>query len=48
MAKSAVLQFWLTKLRSQADHLPSLKYLRTNFLGLTTCHPMCGSSPREV
>jgi hypothetical protein len=51
MARSAVLQFWLAKLRSQADHLSSLKYLQTNFLGLTTCHPMfrlCGSSPREV
>jgi hypothetical protein len=51
MARSAVIQFWLAKLRSQADHLSSLKYLQTNFLGLSTCHPMfrlCGSSPREV
>ena len=45
MAKSAGLQC------SQADNLSSLKYLQTNFLGLTTCHPMfrlCCSSPREV
>ena len=51
MARSAVIQFWLAKLRAQADQLSSLKYLQTNFLGLTTCHPMfslCGSSPREV
>ena len=51
LAKSAVLKFLLAKLRSQADKLSSLKYLQTNFLGLTTCHPMfrlCGSSPREV
>ena len=51
MARSAVLQVWLSTLRHQAAHLSSLKYLQTNFLGLTTCHPMfrlCGSSPREV
>ena len=51
MAKSAVLKYWLATLRSQADALPSLKYLQTNFLGLTRCHPLfrsCGSSPWEV
>jgi hypothetical protein len=51
MARAAVLEFWLAKLRSQADKLPSLKYLQTGFLGLSTCHPLfrlCGSSPWEV
>ena len=31
--------------------LPSLKYLQTGFMGLSTCHPLfrlCGSSPWEV
>ena len=40
MARSAVLQYWLSTLRHQAAHLSSLKYLHTNFLGLTTCHPL--------
>jgi hypothetical protein len=51
MARSTVLQFWLAKLRSQADLLPSLKYLQTDFMGLTSCHPifrLCGASPWEV
>ena len=51
IARSAVLQFWLTKLCHQAEHLSSLKYLQNNLQGLTTCHPMlrlCGSSSREV
>ena len=51
MCRSAVLQFWLDNLRSQAATLPSLQYLRTSFLGLTRCHPMftsCRSSPWEV
>ena len=33
------------------DKLPSLKYLNTAFIGLTSCHPLfklCGSSPWEV
>ena len=51
MARAAVLEFWLAKLRSQADVLPSLKYLQTGFMGLSTCHPLfrlCGSSQCEV
>ena len=51
MAKAAVLQVWLAKLRSKAATLPSLKYLRSDFLGLVRCHPIfttCGSSPWEV
>jgi hypothetical protein len=51
MAKSAVLEFWLDKLRTKADSLSSLLYLKTRFLGLTKCHPMfrsCGSSPWQI
>ena len=51
ITKSAVLQFWLEKLRNQAATLPSLRYLRTEYLGLTTCHAIfwtCGSSPWEL
>ena len=47
----AVLQFWLHKLRSEADGLSSLRYLNTGFLGLTKAHPIfrtCGASPWEV
>ena len=50
-ARSAVLEFWLDKLRDKADSLSSLQYLKTRFLGLTRCHPIfrtCGSSPWEV
>ena len=50
-AKSAVLQYWLARLRAKADTLPSLQYLRTRFLSLTRCHPLfrsCRSSPWEV
>ena len=51
MAKLGVLQYWRDKLQSKADSLPSLCYLRTRFMSLTTCHPLalsCGSSPWEV
>ena len=51
MVKSAVLQYWQEKLRAKADSLPSLCYMRTGFMTLTTCHPLflsCGSSPWEV
>ena len=51
MAKSAVLEYWLAFLRSQAEALPSLKYIQTHYLGLTKCHPLfrtCASSPWEV
>ena len=51
MTRSAVLQVTLNKMRSKADSLPSLHYLKTGFLGLTNCHPLfrtCSSSPWEV
>ena len=51
MTRSAVLQVTLNKMRTKADSLPSLQYLKTSFLGLTKCHPLfrsCGSSPWEL
>ena len=51
MAKAAVLQYWLASLRAKASTLPSLHHLKTDYLGLTKCHPLfttCGSSPWEV
>ena len=51
VTKAAVLKYWLDKIRLDAANLPSLKYLKTGFLGLTRCHPLfltCGSSPWEV
>ena len=51
LTRAAVLQYWLHHLRSQADSLPSMKYLNTSYLGLTKCHPLfrsCGASPWEV
>ena len=51
MTRAAVLQHTLDKMRSKADTLPSLQYLRTRFLGLTKCHPLfrsCRSSPWEL
>jgi hypothetical protein len=51
VARAAVHEYWLDKLRAQADKLDSLYYLRTRYLGLTRCHPLfssCGSSPWEV
>ena len=51
VTKAAVLEYWLTKIRQEAVHLTSLKYLKTGYLGLNKCHPLfttCGSSPWEV
>ena len=51
MAKAAVLQYWLDVLRTKASSLPSLRHLKTGYLGLMKCHPIfttCGSSPWEV
>ena len=51
MAKAAVLQYWLALLRTQASSLSSLRYLKTEYMGLTKCHPIfttCGASPWEV
>ena len=49
--KAAVTEYWLDQLRTKADTLSSLQYLRTKYLGLSKCHPIfrsCGSSPWEV
>ena len=49
--KAAVMEYWLEQLRTKADTLSSLQYLRTKYLGLSKCHPIfrsCGSSPWEV
>ena len=49
--KAAVMEYWLDQLRTKADTLSSLQYLRTKYLGLSKCHPIfrsCGSSPWEV
>ena len=51
MIRSAVTNYWLVNLHAHAVSLSSLRYLRTNYLGLTRCHPMfifCGSSTWEV
>ena len=51
ISKAAVVQFWLVKIRAQADSLTSLLYFKTRFMSLTRCHPMitsCASSPWEV
>ena len=45
------MEYWLEQLRTKADTLSSLQYLRTKYLGLSKCHPIfrsCGSSPWEV
>ena len=45
MAKGAVLQYWLAVLRTKSSCLSSLRYLKTEYLGLTKCHPIfttCG------
>ena len=50
-AKAVVLQYWLTSLRTKASSLSSLKYIKSEYLGLKMCHPIftsCGSSPWEV
>ena len=49
--KAAVTDYWLDQLRTKADSLTSLQYLRTKYMGLSKCHPIfrsCGSSPWEV
>ena len=51
MAKAAVVQYWLAILRAKANTLTSLKYLKTEYLGLLKCHPIfttSGSNPWEV
>ena len=51
LCRPAVIQYWLSKLRQEASLLPSLKYVRVDFLSLSKCHPMfrlCSSSTWEV
>ena len=51
VTKAAVLEFWLDRLRVQADKVDSLCNLKTSYLGLTECHPLfstCRSSPWET
>lgn len=51
VAKASVLKYWLKLLREQASKLTSTMYLKTDFLGLTRCHPIfsyCPPSSWEV
>ena len=51
LVKSAVTQYWLAQMRTKASSLTSLRYLKTEYLGLSKCHSIfttCGSSPWEV
>ena len=51
MAKARVVEYWLAILRAKASTLTSLRYLRTEYLGLLKCHPIfttSGSNPWEV
>ena len=41
LVKTAIISFWHTALTTQADSLPSLRYLRTSFLSL-------GSGPHPL
>ena len=51
LSKSKVINFWETKLRSESQYLPSLKYFHTQYLSLSTTHRLwtsAGSKPYEV
>ena len=51
LVRSRVLDFWETKLRSEAALLPSLRYFHPNFLSLVTPHRLlksAGSNMYEV
>ena len=53
IVKSAVMDYWLKKLRAEASFLKekSLKYFDPNFMSLSTTHPLfttCGTAPYEV
>ena len=52
MVKSAIINYWIRNLINQTVQLPSLQYLRVNFLSLGFGpHPVwwtCGSSPSAV
>ena len=49
--KTAVLAYWHDKLSLEAESLSSLRYMKTRYLALTSCHPIfrtCGSSSWSV
>ena len=48
--KLRVLEWWQTKLRGEAELLPSLGYFQPAFMSLGKCHPIwnSASSPFEV
>ena len=50
MTKSKVIDFWEIKYRAQATLLPSLRYFNSNFMSLTSPHPLfeAARSPFEV
>ena len=51
ICKSAVMEFWRIKLSNDVHNLSSLKYLKPDFLSLSTCHPIftsCGANRLEV
>ena len=51
LVKSCVVDYWETKLRSDAAPLDSLKYFKPEFMSLMKPHPVwttCGSNPFEV
>ena len=43
MAKLAVLDFWMKKLRDEVKCLKSLRYFKADFMSLTVCHPLLGT-----
>ena len=51
LCKSAVLNFWRRKLSLEVQNLSSLRFLKPDFISLTSCHPIyasCGSNTYEV
>ena len=51
MCKAAITDYWEKDLRSHAERLDSLLYLKTHFMSLAKVHPMwstCLSNPYEV
>ena len=49
--KKHILEYWQSKLRSDASPLSSLKYFKTEFMSLQKTHPIwstCGSNSYEV
>ena len=51
LVKAKVVDFWQTKLREEAQLLPSLSFFSPNFMSLTSPHPVwwtAGSSPAKI